>query len=288
MNTNTIHCSLLAVTAAGLFALDLHAAPGDLDSLDPAIGGFSVQGTAAVYATAVQRDGKIIIGGAFTSVLGVPRNDVARLNADGTLDPSFNLNLDTRVAEVDAVALQPDGKVLLGGVGVSGASFIARFNVDGMLDAGFDPKPNGTVYSIAVQADGKVVLGGFFTTLQPNGAATASARNYVARVNADGTLDAGFDPNAALYVYSVAVQPDKKVLLGGLFQSLQPNGAATATARHYVARVNADGTLDTTFDPNPNFYVHSLAEQADGKVVFGGDFTSVQPAGAPTPRPASA
>src|SRR5664279_5240179 len=111
MNTNSIHCSLLAVTAAGLFALDLHAAPGDLDSLDPAIGGFSVQGTAAVYATAVQRDGKIIFGGAFTSVLGVPRNDIARLNADGTLDPSFNLNLDTRVAEVDAVALQPDGKV---------------------------------------------------------------------------------------------------------------------------------------------------------------------------------
>jgi uncharacterized delta-60 repeat protein len=215
-------------------------------------------------------------------VLGVPRNHVARLNADGTLDNTFNLNLPA-LATVNAVALQQDSKLLLGGVNLvaGGTTHLARFNVDGTLDLFFDPNPNGSVWSIAVQADGKVVLGGTFTTLRPNGAPAPTPRNYVARINGDGELDMGFDPNAEFYVYSAAVQTDGKVLLGGFFRWLQPNGAPAATTRNYVARLNADGTLDTTFDPNPNFWVYSLAVQADGKVVFGGDFSSVQPAGAP-------
>src|SRR4051812_36923097 len=149
MKNNCILYSLLAVAAMGPFTPAPHAAPGDLDSLVANVSG--PQGS-LVYAMAVQRDGKIIIGGSFTSVLGVPRNHVARLNADGTVDAGFNLNLGA-FSEVDAVALQPDGKVLLGGVNIRGATSIGRFNVDGMLDTGFDPNPNGSVHCIAVQAD---------------------------------------------------------------------------------------------------------------------------------------
>ncbi len=94
-----------------------------------------------------------------------------------------------------------------------------------------------------------MLLGGLFTTLQPNGA-SRTTRNRIARVNADGTLDASFDPNANSPVFSVAVQADGKVLLGGVFKRLQPNGAASSTTRNNIARVNADGTLDTSFDPN--------------------------------------
>lgn len=278
MKRKFILCSVLALAAAGLLTLDLHAAPGDLDSLDA-----NIEGT-VVYATAVQPDGKIIIGGNFTSVLGVPRNHVARLNADGTLDTGFNLNLSA-FATVNAIALQPDGKVLLGGINIRGAHSIGRFNVDGMLDVGFDPNPNGAVLSMALQADGKVLLGGFFTALQPNGAASPTTRNYVARVNTDGTLDAGFDPNAEFYVYSLAVQTDGKIVLGGFFRTLQPNGAPSPTTRNYVARVNSDGTLDAGFDPNPSFWVYCVAVQADGKVVFSGDFLSIRPAGAPAATP---
>ena len=75
---------------------------------------------------------------------------------------------------------------------------------------------------MAVQADGKVLLGGPFTTLQPNGAASPTLRNRIARVNADGTLDASFDPNANNGVVCMAVQADGKVLLGGSFTALQP------------------------------------------------------------------
>ena len=206
------------LAALSLFATTwfAHAAPGDLDPLDANVLGNYVG------ATAVQPDGKIILAGNFNSVLGVPRSNIARLNADGT------------------------------------------------LDTGFDPKANGPVNSVVVQADGKVLLGGAFTTLQPNGAAAASARDRIARVNADGTLDTGFDPKANSGVQCVAVQADGKVLLGGAFTMLQPNGAAAPTARQYIARVNSDGTLDTSFDPKANSFVYSVAVQADGKMLLGG------------------
>ena len=160
------------------------------------------------------------------------------------------------------MAVQADGKVLLGGnfttlqpngaASATTRNHIARVNADGTLDTGFNPNANDYVYSVAVQADGKVLLGGDFTTLQPNGAASPTTRNRIARVNADGTLDTGFNPNANGTVYSVAVQADGKVLLGGNFTTLQPNGAASPTTRNRIARVNADGTLDTGFDPNAN------------------------------------
>ena len=91
-----------------------------------------------------------------------------------------------------------------------------------------------------MQADGKVLIGGEFTTLQPNGAATATTRKRIARLHADGALDTGFDPNANGTVYSVVVQADGKVLIGGEFTTLQPNGAATATTRNRIARLDND------------------------------------------------
>ena len=156
--------------------------------------------------------------------------------------------------------MQADGKILLGGVftalqpnGAATATarqYVARVNANGSLDTGFDPKANDGVYSVAVQADGKILLGGSFTTLQPNGAATATARQYVARVNADGSLDAGFDPKASSTVYSVAVQAGGRILLGGVFATLQPNGAATATARNFFARLNNDAATQTLSAPD--------------------------------------
>ena len=287
---NTFLKSLRAALMAGLLVFTeslMQAAPGDLDPLDA-----SVLGT-TVYATAVQPDGKTIIAGQFTSVLGQSRNNIARLNADGTLDMGFDPSASSTVY---SVGVQADGKVVLGGAFTSlqpngaGAAttrqYIARVNADGTLDTGFDPNPNSTVFNVAVQADGKVLLCGGFIVLQPNGAASFTMRNYLARVDIDGTLDMGFDPNANNSIFSMALQTDGKVLLCGNFTSLQPNGASEATIRERVARVNADGTLDTSFDPKANSYVFCVAVQADGKVVLGGAFTSLQPngAGAPTER----
>ena len=86
----------------------------------------------------------------------------------------------------------------------------------------------------------------------------------------------GFDPNADKngVVFTTVVQPDGKILIGGTFRMLSPNGGLTVM-RNSIARLNPDGTLDTAFNPNANGPVYSIALQADGKILVGGDFTII-------------
>ena len=90
-------------------------------------------------------------------------------------------------------------------------------------------------------------------------------------VRGQSALD-GFDPNANGSVRVVVVQPDGKILIGGDFTTLSPNGGVAVT-RNRIARLNPDGTLDTAFNPNANSIVYSIAVQADGKILVGGDFS---------------
>ena len=83
-----------------------------------------------------------------------------------------------------------------------------------------------------------------------------------------------FDPNANGEVRVVVLQPDGKIIIGGDFTTLSPNGGATVT-RNYIARLNPDGTLDNAFNPNADNLVFSIAVQADGKVLVGGQFTNI-------------
>src|SRR5438093_1224674 len=91
-------------------------------------------------------------------------------------------------------------------------------------------------------------------------------------VRGQSALD-GFDPNANGVVRVVVVQPDGKILIGGDFTTLSPNGGAAVT-RNRIARLNPDGTLDA-FNPNANGTVYAIAVQADGKILAGGLFTSI-------------
>jgi uncharacterized delta-60 repeat protein len=257
---------------------------------------FNPNANGNLNAIAVQADGKILAGGQFSMLTpnggaAVTRNHIARLNPGGTLDQTLNLNLDS-AGFVYAIALQPDGKILIGGAFTSvlgvPRSRLARLSTDGTLDTAFDPNVNGDVRSIAVQADGKILVGGFFSTLSPNGGATVT-RHSIARLNSDGTLDGtlvtDFNPNANGGLNAIAVQADGKILLGGDFTTLQPNGAVNATTRNRIARVNQDGTLDTVFDPNANNAVNSIVAQADGKILVGGDFQPPDNFDPPFPSP---
>src|SRR5438093_11199815 len=94
-----------------------------------------------------------------------------------------------------------------------------------------------------------------------------------APVQAQSALD-GFDPNADGVVFAVVVQPDGKILIGGTFTTLSPNGGAAVT-RNRIARLNPDGTLDTSFNPSADNPVLSIAVQADGKILASGGFTSI-------------
>ena len=148
-------------------------------------------------------------------------------------------------------------------VGLALAGGAAAVRGQSALD-GFDPNANGTVRVVVVQPDGKILIGGDFTTLSPNGGG-AVTRNRIARLNPDGTLDTAFNPNANSSVYSIAVQADGKILVGGVFSSIG------GQLRNYIARLDATTGLADSFDPNANSDVNSIAVQADGKILAGGD-----------------
>jgi uncharacterized delta-60 repeat protein len=234
-----------------------------------------------VYAIAVQPDGKILAGGSFSSasISGQTRNRIARFETDGRLDQTLNLNMIG--SYVSAVAVQSDGKILIGGLfdSVLGATRnnIARLNTDGTLDTAFNPNANSTVRAINVQTDGKILIGGDFRALEANGGPLLT-RNRIARLNSDGTLDASFDPDISGSVTTIALQPDGKILVGGFFNALAPNGGGSVT-RHFITRLNTNGTVDTAFDPNANSPVLAINVQADGKILIGGLFTTLSPNG---------
>jgi uncharacterized delta-60 repeat protein len=241
-----------------------HWASGELDA------GFDVDSDSTISAIAVQADGKALIGGSFTTVGGVARVRIARLNADGSFDTSFGAGTAGANSTVSAIAVQPDGKILIGGMftTVNGVTRnrIARLNIDGTLDSAFGTTTGGannTVSAIAVQADGKIVIGGVFTTV--NGV----VRNRIARLNADGTLDTTFDPNANGNVNAIAIQADGKILAGGAFTTM------AGQSRTYLARLELDGTVDPTWFPNPNSTVLALLVEPNGRLLVGGSFSSI-------------
>lgn len=189
----------------------------------------------------------------------------------------FDPNVD---GNVYVLATQPDGKLLVAGQFTSlrpggGVSAIrnnlARLNPDGSVDATFDPNANGPIRALVLQPDGRIVIGGDFTSLQPNGATTTTTRNRVARLNANGTLDLTFNPNISggtlPQVNALTFQPNGKLVIGGRFTTVQPG--ATAAARNHVARFNADGSLDTAYNPNPNSLVLALVSQLEASNFSG-------------------
>ena len=165
-----------------------------------------------------------MVGGAFSSINGTPRNYLARLNRDTGL---LIHSTPAQLLEVDTTATQPDGRFIVGGkfgsISSTPRNAIARFDNSGTLDGAFNPNVTlngnpGSVYSIAVQADDQVWVGASFISV--NG----QVRNCIARVNgisgASGAPDSQ-DPNASGgEVDSIATQPDGKILIGGAFDHI--------------------------------------------------------------------
>jgi uncharacterized delta-60 repeat protein len=213
------------------------------------------------------------VGGSFSSVNGASRNRIARLNPDGSLDANYQNGCSGANNDICSLALQPDGKVVMGGgfssVNGSYRSFLGRMNDDGSLDASLVaalPGPSGSIKGVAVQPDGKTIIAGDFTSVN------TEPRNRIARLNANGGLDTGFlnglsGPNNE--VYCLALQPDGRFLIGGAFSGVNgpyPSG---------LARLNADASLDTGFLNGmigADRPVWSLLVQPDGKVLVGGEF----------------
>ena len=229
-----------------------------------------------IYNTKNQSDGKILLVGSFSSYHKTAIRSIARINFDGSIDFTFNPGTGANGIIYDLV-IQSDGKIIIGGNfdsynGIARKN-IARINKDGSLDLTFNPGSgaagvfNSKIVQLSIQSDGKIVIGGNFTLY--NGI----SRNKVARLNSDGSLDATFNTGTGLlgnYLFSISLQDDGKIIIGGDFTSY--NGILSKN----IARINTDGTLDTTFNigSGSNGVIRVTYIQSDGKIIIGGDFTS--------------
>ena len=259
--------------ATRYFLARLDATNGLADSFNP-------NPNSDVAALAVQADGKILVGGDFNQANGTPtiggatRNDIARLDPTTGLADTFNPNAGSTVY---TIVVQADGKVLAGGdfnnIGGQTRHHIARLDGTNGLADSFNPNANADVYAIAIQADGKILAGGgFFGTSSIGG----QTRNYNARLDATTGLADSFNSNANGQVNALAVQPDGRILVGGYFAGTNSIGGQ---ARSRIARLDPTTGLADSFDPEANGPVLVIAVQADGKVLAGGQFTSISPNG---------
>lgn len=235
----------------------------------------------------VQDDGKILVGGNFTSLNGsttVP-DRLIRLNSDGTVDTAFSSNIGTGVdALVEAITIQTDNKILVGGsfTSVNGSTtdpdYLVRYNSDGTLDTSFSTNLgtgfSDAVRTIVLQDDGKILAGGDFSIL--NGSTTVPDK--IVRLSASGTIDTSFSSTIGsgfdIAVQKIAIQSDGKIVVIGSFTSL--NGDAGVP--NYILRLSSLGAVDTTFSGNlggsTNSDIYALALDADDKILIGGLFTS--------------
>lgn len=239
-------------------SLDTTFVPADIDN--------------SVLSLKVQADGKILIGGNFTTVNGSTRNRIARLNANGSLDTTFNAGSGPD-GSVSAMALQPDGYVVIGGrtfTSVNGVAVgnLARLKLDGSVDTSFSvgqgldrvfqDSTATYVNKIIVQSDGKILVGGDFNYYQ------GVSRNGILRLNADGSLDSTFNPGtgANKEVVDMSVYANGEILVGGNFTAF--NGKTV----NYMARIHSgdpdgDGMEDAA-DSFPNNAAETIDTDHDG------------------------
>jgi uncharacterized delta-60 repeat protein len=173
--------------------------------------------------------------------------------------------------------------LLIGGIGVvdvraQSANVVSASSplVDLSFNSGGGGIDGGIVEQIVTQPDGKILICGNFT--QYDGV----QKSYIARLNADGTLDNSFSAGVSYWVRTMALQPDGKIVIGGFFNNVE------SASRNLIARLNADGSLDYSFDPgsgatgslgtaitgNPSPFIFYTALQPDGKILITGNFTN--------------
>ena len=237
-------------------------------------------------------DGQLLVWGNFSAIGGVPRTGLALLNRDGSVDESFRppeiLLGHRRMAGIGTTESQatnalislvrplPDGRLLVAGEfsRVNGAvrRTLMRLQPDGAVDESFGLLDiNGAVKEVLVQPDGRILVGGAFTRF--NG----ELRAYLVRLHPDGSLDPSFQPKGGptsefvVAILSLAQQSDGRILMGGLFRKV--DGAAITN----LARLNVDGTLDTTFRlvRGASGPVTSVRVLADDRLLVAGFFDSI-------------
>jgi uncharacterized delta-60 repeat protein len=227
-----------------------------------------------VYSSFLQPDGKILLGGNFTTYNGIAAGRLIRLNQDGSYDASFTTTVGASSGIIHQIARQSDGKLLVAGtfINYNGVKVnrIARLLQDGSLDSEFATGTGSayTINALQIQPDGKIIVAGNFDVF--NGTET----NRIVRLQTDGTVDPSFSIGSGFNADCTAVflQNDGKILIGGSFT--QFNGKSA----NRLVRLNADGTLDESFLSGSAFsngIVYAIKTDSSGNIMVGGSFSDL-------------
>jgi uncharacterized delta-60 repeat protein len=271
-------------------------ADGTLDSSFGTNGKTVIAWNGEITSAAIQSDGKFILAGGWnTGINSETEFALIRLNSNGTLDNTFGINGEVFTAfqggrgydYAESVAIQPDGKIVAGGITVNSVDrdlfAMARYNSDGTLDPTFGSAGKLTTqvgiadaegYAEAIQPDGKILQAGHCYNSQGKG------EFAIVRHKSNGILDSSFskDGIAGLvfddeaYANSIALQATGQIILAGSDEN------STENANIAIARLNSDGTLDKTFgssgkvitDFGGDDYGLASTVQPDGKLVVAG------------------
>ncbi|RKR85765.1 putative delta-60 repeat protein [Mucilaginibacter gracilis] len=239
------------------------------------------------FAAALQPDGKLVIAGGFGSAGNYPYK-VYRLNQNGGIDNSFNIDVDKTwvINNFSAMAILNDGKIMLGGdFTINGTrKILVRLTATGALDNGFT-SPNfnkisnilPTIRKIIVVGSDRVLIEGQFNTLITAG----TDYNHLIKITYNGLLDPSFRLNVLTTSFLNDLLPlsDGKFYVTGTFY-----WGSGVTARQYIAKLNTDGSVDASFNFKETLTgrlgpaigsINTVALQSDGKIVIGGDFIGI-------------
>jgi uncharacterized delta-60 repeat protein len=214
-----------------------------------------------VLCMALQQDGKIVVAGVFTNFNGAAAEKIVRLNPDGSVDPAFMPQVP---GNIHAMALQPDGEILIGGQGLWArhpARKFIRLEPDGRRDTQFHGQAayNADVRAITIQPDGGILVGGSFTKV------ATMEHHALIRLDSNDQIDSSFSTSTAgsAVVLSIAPQPDGKVIAAGVFKNF---GNASET---HLVQLDPDGTVDAKF--NDAAYadenIRQVLPQKDGRIL---------------------
>jgi uncharacterized delta-60 repeat protein len=252
--------------------------PGRLDSSFVPSG---LKSGDAVFDIVIQDDNKILFVDQSFVVMG-PNRYVRRLNSDGSKDISFNIPVintsEWDPSPVGAVALQ-HGRILLGGsfnsINGVAAGGLVRLNEDGTLDTGFNrPTIDASIINVlVVQPDGKIIIGGRFYTVN------SQPMTHLARLNSNGTLDAGFHSVisrvGASSVHAALLEPSGSIVVAGPFYAMDDFPSMSGG----IVRIKSDGTLDKTFTAPVSYTsgLHALAQDSSGRLLFATGSSKLKP-----------
>lgn len=262
--------------AKNIIRLNTNGTRDNTFAVGSGFGYYNYDSDKSIRKVAVVNGDKILVAGNFWTYNGISKKYMIKLNGDGSIDNAFNFDAGYDLG-VKGFDLQQNGKIV-----VAYSSRVMRFNIDGsidsdfnILDGGGNGVSGGDIKCIAVRNDDKIYLGGKFVI--------SLNRQYVARLNADGTVDPGFfpkkfyttTPEDSNYngVFSLLPQADGKVIIGGSFRKFGDDWVGG------IIRLKNDGTLDSSFSGrissmrygNPfSEVVQHLSFYNDGSIIAGG------------------